>query len=238
MAFFDFLRQVPGYADAPQSVERLNRRHPFLITDFGADIASARVLDLGAFDGRWAYAFAAAGASHVTAIEARATTTARLAQFPGDANRAKIDMRIADVFDGLQGVVDAGERYDVVAVYGLFYHIMDHFRLLQLIGQLQPKMIIIDGDFAKQQGAVIRLIKERTDNPLNAAVSQSGQPDTVKGVPSRAALEMMADALGYVAEWSDWGRLPADQRQAVKDYYMSPERSLRRGTCALRPKPL
>lgn len=238
MAFFDFLPQMPRYANAKTAVDRLNKRYPFLIADHAEDIAGARVLDLGAHDGRWAYAFAAAGASQVTAIEARAHLAEQLTAFPDAQLSARISMRVEDVFAGLEKAVATQERYDVVAVFGLLYHVMDHFRLLSLIHQLQPKCVIIDSDFVKQPGAVIRLIRERTDNDLNAAAQSPGQEVTVKGVPSRAALEIMSDALGYTTTWADWGRLPAADRAGVQDYYLSPDRKMRRGTCTLRPASL
>lgn len=238
MPFFDFLTDVPGYRQKPARIARLNKRHMFLIADFADEIRNARVLDLGAHDGRWAYAFADAGAASVTAIESRAVEAQKLNDYPDADLKARLSMRIADVFAGLEAADAAKETYDIVAIYGLLYHVMDHFRLLDLVRRLNPKLVIIDGDFAKQQGAVIRLVREQTDNPLNATAQFDGQMRTVKGIPSRAALEMMADALGYNAVWSDWGRLPQDQRANVSDYYLSPARSLRRGTCALRPKSL
>jgi hypothetical protein len=235
LAFFDFLSDLPDYGHVPAKVQRLNKRHPFLVSQFSADILDARVLDLGAHDGRWSYAIAAAGAAQVTAIEARASVAARLDAFPDTTLKSRITMRVSDVFAGLEEAVAAGERYDVVAVFGLLYHVMDHFRLLLLVHQLQPKLIIIDSDFIKQQGALIRLVREDTDNDLNAAPQTAGQKVAVKGVPSRAALDLMAQALGYGLTWSDWGALPPEQRAGVQDYYLTPDRVLRRGTCALRP---
>ncbi len=238
MAFFDFLSELPQYAGQRNKVSRLNNRFAFLIAEFSEDIAGATVLDLGAHDGRWAYAFAGAGATKVTAIEARAEVAARFQDYPDAGLKARVAMQVQDVFVGLEEAVRARRTYDVVAIYGLLYHVMDHFRLLDLVRQLNPKVIIIDSDFIKQNGALIRLGRERTDNELNAAPQFAGQSTAVKAIPSRGALEMMADALGYAVTWVDWGALTPDQRSSVKDYFPSPDRSLRRATCSLRPKPL
>jgi hypothetical protein len=238
LAFFDFLLELPQYEGRHSEVGRLNKRFEFLINGFSQDVTGARVLDLGAHDGRWAYAFAAAGAQQVTAIEAREDVAAQFRSFPDPVLKNRVAMRVQDVFAGLEAAVAGGERYDVVAIYGLLYHVMDHFRLLYLVHQLAPKLIIVDGDFVKQQGAVIRLVCERTDRVLNAAPQFAGQSVAVKGIPSRAALEMMADALDYDVTWSDWGRLAPDLRSGVADYYPTPDRSLRRATCALRPRRL
>jgi len=237
VAFFDFLNKVPSYQDKPSRVERLNKRYAFLISDFADDIKDARALDLGAHDGRWAYAIAAAGAHSVTGIEAREALSKELDHVLDAEIKLRINMRVDDVFAGLEAAVAADETYDFIAIYGLFYHIMDHFRMLDLVRQLKPKLVVIDSDFTKQNGAVIRLVREDTENPLNASAVFEGQKKAIKGVPSRAALEVMADVLGFDTAWTDWGRLPQDQRRSVKDYFPSPDRALRRGTCVLRPKP-
>ena len=157
------------------------------------------------------------------------------ANFPDPSLKACVTMRIQDVFVGLEAAIAAKEQYDVIAIYGLLYHVMDHYRLLDLVRQLDPRLIIIDGDFVKQQGAIIRLVRERTDKILNATPQIAGQTIAVKGIPSRAALEMMAQGQSYDVTWSDWGSLTPDQRSGVKDYYLSPDRNLRRATCVLRP---
>ncbi len=235
MAFFDFLPELAQYEGRENQIARLNKRFEFLIAPFSKDIAGARVLDLGAHDGRWAYAFADAGAATVTAIEARAEVAAGFQNFPDPSLKACVTMRIQDVFVGLEAAIAAKEQYDVIAIYGLLYHVMDHYRLLDLVRQLDPRLIIIDGDFVKQQGAIIRLVRERTDKILNATPQIAGQAIAVKGIPSRAALEMMAQGLSYDVTCSDWDCLTPDQRSGVKDYYLSPDRNLRRATCVLRP---
>jgi len=55
----------------------------------------------------------------------------------------------------------------------------------------------------------------------------------VKGVPSRGAMELMARALGFRIEWSDWNSLPKRERGAVRDYFRDGKK--RRATCTLRP---
>jgi 2-polyprenyl-3-methyl-5-hydroxy-6-metoxy-1,4-benzoquinol methylase len=235
LAFFDFLTTLEHYEERARSADRMNRRHQFLVNDFADDIAGARVLDLGAHDGRWSYAFAAAGAASVVGIEARALSAARLTEFPDSTLRAKVLMRVDDVYSGLEKAIAAGERFDVVAVYGLLYHLMDHFRLFTLIKALKPTLVIVDSEFNKRPGAIITLTTERTDNPLNAAAQFAGQTNAVKGIPSKSALELMAKALDYGVQWSDWDRLAPDDRSGVRDYYPQEDRKLLRATCALRP---
>ncbi|MFT7147131.1 MAG: 2-polyprenyl-3-methyl-5-hydroxy-6-metoxy-1,4-benzoquinol methylase [Yoonia sp.] len=150
LAFFDFFSKLPQYAGRNNQVSRLNKRFEFLIAGLLKDISGASVLDLGAHDDRWAYAFASAGAAEVTAIEARVDVAARLQYYPDAVLKAQVTMRVQDVFVGLEDAVRAGETYDMIAIYGLLYHVMDYFRLLDLLRQLDPKVIIIDSDFIKK----------------------------------------------------------------------------------------
>ncbi|MFD1882939.1 class I SAM-dependent methyltransferase [Paracoccus pacificus] len=231
MGFFDFLGAL-GYSDA--DVQRMNRRRRFILKPFKKDIEGARVLDLGAHDGRWAYALAAAGATEVVAIEARPELVAAYADFPESDWKGRVTLRQGDLYDGLDGLERDGERFDVVALYGIYYHVMDHFRLLRQATALGAKLIIIDSEFITAENPMIQLVRERTDNDLNAAPQAEGQETAIIGIPSTAAMERMADALGLGCEWVNWDELPPARRVSVADYYRTTPK--RRRTCALRPK--
>lgn len=233
MGFFDFIGTVAGYDPQGSDRPRLNMRHQMLVARHATEIAGARVLDLAAHDGRWSYALAACGAASVVGIEARAELIARFRLFPDSGLRARIELRCADVHDGVEAAAKAGESYDVIAVFGIFYHIMDHFRLLRGIRALRPRLVIVDSEFIEAPGPVIRMIRERTDNPLNAVAQVPGQKVAIKGVPSHRAMEGMADALGFSTEWLNWNYLPPGCRTGLADYYRSGD--MRRGTCLLRP---
>jgi hypothetical protein len=236
MGFFDFISQMPGYDKRLGAVRRLNRRRQFLVTPFMAEVAGARLLDLGAHDGRWSYAYAAAGAAQVVGIEGRADMAARFRHWPDPDLRARVTLRVDDIFAGLEKARAAGETYDIVAVLGVFYHIADHLRLLRLIRDLRPRLVIIDSEFALRPNPVILLKREDVQNPLNAPPQIDGQARAIVGIPSFAAMEMMADALDYSLIWSDWDSLPMDQRKGVADYFRPKGEAKRRATCALRPR--
>lgn len=231
--FFDFLSGIERYAQDQAAIDRLNRRHRMVIAPLAAEIEGARVLDLAAHDGRWAHAWAGAGAREVIGIEGRPDLVARYQTFPDLDLRVRVQLEVGDIFDGLEARVRAGERFDIVGVLGIFYHVMDHFRLLRLATALQPKMIVIDSEFALRPGPTITLARERTDKPLNATPQTPGQKIAVVGIPSRAATELMAEALGYRTEWLDWTALKGEDRAGLWDYYRP--RNKRRGTCILRP---
>ncbi|MFC2968756.1 class I SAM-dependent methyltransferase [Acidimangrovimonas pyrenivorans] len=233
MGFFDFIGDLAGYEDANQPVARMNARHEMIVTPFAEEIRGARVLDLAAHDGRWSYALAGAGAAQVVGVEARPELIARFPGFPDPELRAKVELRCNDLYDEIDAEAARGETYDVVAVYGILYHLMDHFRLFQGLRRLQPKLVIVDSEFIRRPNPMIQLVKERTDNVLNAAPQIEGQKVAVKGVPSFKAMELMAEALDYRIDWVDWDARPANRRAGVGDYYR--DTKMRRATCALRP---
>ncbi len=234
MAFFDFLSGMELYADDAGSVTRMNTRHKHLIQLFEHEIKGAKVFDIASHDGRWAYAFAGAGAKQVVGVEARQHLIDMFRGYP-DANlRAKVDLRCNDLFKELESEVAKGETYDVVSVFGILYHIMDHMRLLKLVRALKPKLVIVDSEFMVRPGAIIRMVREKTDKRLNAAPQVEGQEVAAVGYPSFKAMDMMADVLGYDVEWIDWDLHPSDDRIGVRDYYR--DTGKRRGTCALRPR--
>lgn len=233
MGFFQFIGQLPHYAGQTGVTERMDRRHDQLIAPLGPVLQGARVLDLAAHDGRWSYAFAAAGARQVIGVEGRQELIDRFDKYPDDDARQRVRLVRADIFDYLDQAVAAEATFDVVAVLGIFYHIMDHARLLALIAKVQPRLVIIDSEFARRPGPVIALVRERTDVHLNAIPARAGQNMRVKGVPSRAAMEIMAEDAGFRLEWIDWDDVPEGHRTGVADYFRAGP--MRRASCILRP---
>lgn len=233
MGFFDFIAGMEAYRSHNQPVARLNARHAMIVQPFLAEIAGARVLDLAAHDGRWSYALAAAGAAQVVGVEARQELIDIFPAFPDADLRARVELRCNDLYDEIDSEAREGVTYDVVAVFGILYHLMDHFRLFQALRRLRPKLVIVDSEFMRRPGPMIQLVKERTDNVLNAAPQIAGQKVAVKGIPSFRAMEVIAEVLEYKIEWIDWDSVPEHRRKGVMDYYRDTD--MRRGTCALRP---
>lgn len=229
--FFNFMGNIPPYSENETTVHRLNRRHDLLIGPFQPQIEGSRVLDLACHDGRWAYALAAAGAAHVHGVEARPELIERFAAFPETDFKARVALHCNDLFDELEALVAQGARFDVVAVYGIFYHVMDHLRLLSLVKRLEPEIIIIDSEFIMVDNAMIQLLREEVSNPLNAVPASKGQSHTVVGVPSRRATEFMAEALDMDIAWVDHALILGDDTTGMKDYFRDGRKV--RGTCAL-----
>ncbi len=235
MGFFDFLRDSPRYAATPGSINRLNKRHRFLVQPYADEIRGSSVLDLASHDGRWSYALSAAGAAEVVGVEAREELIEQFAAYPEGPDKDRVSFIAGDVYQVLPRLVVEGRRFDVVALLGLFYHVMDHYGLLKLIARLEPRLVIVDSEFAMTTDPVIRLIREKTDNRLNAIPHVADQVRAPAGIPSKAAMELMADSLGYDVEWADWEALGPRQRRGLQSYYREPPEWKRRDTCALRP---
>lgn len=235
VGFFDFLGTNERYAGRDLNLNRLNRRHEFLVAPYADDLSGAKVLDLASHDGRWSYALSAAGAREVVGVEARADQMEQYAAYPDGEVKDRVRFVHGDVYEVLPDLIARGETFDVVAIFGLYYHVMNHYDLLKLVRRLQPGLVVIDSEFSLSARPVIRLATEATDSHLNSVAHQEGQVVAPVGIPSRSAMELMATSLGYAVEWADWETVPTAQRGGLKAYYRDGRAWKRRGTCALRP---
>ncbi|CAN5533286.1 hypothetical protein BH10PSE7_BH10PSE7_03020 [soil metagenome] len=226
---FEFLRALGTYKD--QDIERMNLRHRYIVEANKSDIDGASVLDLASHDGRWAYAFAKAGARDVVGIEGRSELVDSFSLFPDDDARKRVDLRQGDIYEGMESLLSEGKTFDIVSILGIFYHVMDHYRLLKLANGFQPKKIIIDSEFWLANWPMVALMRESTGKNLNTTAHVIGQSVAPVGYPSRPALELMADTLGYQVSWSQWENIPREGRGPVFDYFR-PEK-YRRFTCTL-----
>ena len=234
MPLFEFLKKVPLYRNRPGQLRRMDRRQRFIIEPHLGDIRGARVLDLGSHDGRWPYAFSVAGAREVIGIEGRAEMIEQFSDYPEGPEKDRITLRQGDINEEVPRLASADERFDLVAILGLFYHITTHYTLLAQIRALRPRLVLIDGMFMTDPEPVIRLVPEDSSRQMNTLPAFAGQDVTLKGVPSRAATDLMAKNLGYTITWLDWDKLSLEDRRDVPDYFQQGDRC--RATCALRPQ--
>ena len=231
MGFFDFLGEIPPYSDSEKMVERMNNRHRLLVDPLRGEIEGLRVLDLAAHDGRWSYALAEAGAAEVVGVEARQELIDRFALFPETEFKRRVDLRRGDIFEALEGFVEDGEEFDVVAVFGIFYHIIEHFRLLKLIRALGATVVLVDSEFSTGKTPKIDLVFERTDYTSNAAPQISGQDRAIIGLPTRKAMNKMAEALGFDIVWAEADMVFRRDTPGVGDYFRGKTR--KRAFCTL-----
>lgn len=232
MDVFKFLENTEKYDLV--DVNRLNLRHYFIIESNAKAIKGACVLDLASHDGRWAWAFAKAGAKKVVGIEAREELVKLFEGYPNDDVKNNIELFVGDIYEKIEELAKNGEQFDVVGVLGIFYHIMDHYRLFKLIRSLSPRLIIVDSEFiVNKKWPMISISCEDTRKDLNSTAHFSGQTKAPIGIVSLKGIEVMANTLGYTIKWADWESIPVEARKPVYDYYRPGDK--RRFTCTLSP---
>jgi len=231
--FFDFLGDK-GYE--PKELMRLNLRWDHIIKPFIPEIQGARVLDLASHDGRWPYAFAAAGAREVIAVEGRPEVVAEFDKFPDDEAKRKVNLSSGDLFAFCRDLVAKGEKFDVIGILGVFYHIMDHNSLLTMCRELGAKLVIIDSSFLNVPDPIIFVKAEPVKRDLNAIAAYEGQTQAIYGIVSFPALNRMAKLLGYSVEKVSWEDVDQQYRVPgiVKGYFKHQGKG--RYTVALRQK--
>ena len=220
-----------GYRHA--DIARMNARYDFIVEPFAADIEGAKVLDIASHDGRWSYALAGAGAAQVHGIEARAELIEQFDAFPETDFKQRVTFKHGDLFEQLDRLIAEKAQFDVVALYGIFYHVMDHYGLLARVKKLCPNVVIVDSEFMSKSNPMVQINRERTDNVLNATGQLEDQETTLVGIPSVGAMERFAEVLEYRIEWSNWESLASDKRRGLRDYFRETQKCRR--TCALFP---
>ena len=132
----DLLTKTPHFLVEAGADVRPNARLKLVVGPCQDDIKGKTVLDLAAHDGRWAYA--AAGAQSVVAVEACNRQVKKFKAIKNDVIAAMVEMYQADVSDFLENLKRRKQTFDCVALLVFFCHTMGHTRLLRLIKSLQP----------------------------------------------------------------------------------------------------
>lgn len=233
--FYAFLGQLtgPGLAYGPRAIRRMNWRYDHIVTPIKDELDGAMVLDLGAHDGRWPYALAAAGAT-VTGLEGRGNLIAQFARYPHAEWTSRVSFIEGDFLDEMDRLLAEQRHYDIITCLGVFYHTIHHYRMLMQMTAFKPSVIVIDGLFHCAPRPMIALRTEPSDLDRATMAHREGQTNTPIGIVSRPGLELMAESLGYSVEWNDW-TIPEDQRDGVADYFPREKQNLQRFTCFLRP---
>jgi hypothetical protein len=185
----------------------MNKRFEVLIEPNKDVILGTKVLDLTSHDGRWCYAFAGAGAASVVGIEGRQEMVDKFPDYPDAARRDKVELRVGDLYDGMEAAIGKVETYDVIGVFGILYHLMDHFRLFQLVRRLKPKLVIVDSEFMLRPASIMMLVSEKTSNVLNAIPQYDGQDAPSKRCPASAP--WIAWPKRSILMWIGWIGMPA-----------------------------
>jgi hypothetical protein len=215
--------------DQPRNLNRLNRRFEHVIRPNLAHIRGKRVLDLGSHDGHWCWAALECGAEYVLGVEGRRELVERSHDIfsARQIDPARYDFVRGDVHAALAEIEG---RFDTILCLGLFYHILDHHRLMQLMGALRPEAIVLDTMVVPDDNAFIQLLREDPAKPINAIPRSDGQRETAVGWPSRGALTVLAAEIGYTVEVIPWNFERIVDHTNITDY-----RDGTRLTTVLRP---
>jgi hypothetical protein len=214
---------------------RLNQRYRALIESNANVIAGRRILDLASHDGRWTFAAHKVGADYVLGIEARShlIEAARNNIRAYGTAKDKIAFLQGDVLAELDRLEPGS--FETVFCFGFLYHTIDHMPLLRKIARLRPVNLVIDTAISIYPTSIIEIQEEKIDEESNGALSESGTPGlTVKGKPTKSALELMLRAAGfYQLRYYDWLNADISRWDDLEAYYLGTRVSL---TAVFRPE--
>jgi predicted RNA methylase len=194
--FFDEYSRFIETSETTKDPTLLNVRHKGLIDANRNLIQGASILDLASHDGRWSFAALKAGATHVYGIDSRPRRIRKALQ-----NMAHYKVRkdhytfvCGDMFAEIPKIT---RKIDCIFVFGVFYHIVSHMLLIEMLSRLEAKYIIIDSVTSRLRPPVIQFKKELGKTRL-------------VGHPSKAAIVAMLSYYGWACREIDWMALLGD----------------------------
>lgn len=219
MGFFDAYPEFYNHRTISHA-NRLNNRYVAIIESNRDIIRGARILDIGAFDGRWSFAALKSGAAHSTLMEARAESAALSCMERYGIDSSRYRWVVGDVHETIRALPP--KVVDVVFCLGFFYHTHSHFQVLSEIQRLAPSHLILDtevwgpkrGKWAQETPAVL-LRFEPTQHP---ATGYAPGRTSLVGVPTVGAVERMLDYFGYTYRYYDWHTAGIADWSHIEDY--------------------
>lgn len=203
----------------------MNLRYDALIHQNRDVLEGARVLDLACSEGSYSFGALHVGAAHVLGIESREDKVA-------NANGHFQALGVADdryrflAGDVFQTLAVEKPQVDVVMCLGYLYHTLRYPELLHRIRATGAEVVIIDGEVAVSDEAIVRLIEENVDMKGNATRDEySAEKTALSGRPSMAALEKMLGVYGYAVErHADWAAIFRDNPEMTFPEYAQSRR--------------
>ncbi len=184
------------------------------------------VFDLAANNGRWSYAAIAAGASKVVSIEGRENRADEArAFFKKIGISDQVDVNVGEMHNWL--FENSNLRVDTVFCLGIYYHIMNHYMLLQQLAALQPKTMIVDSGFVRSFRNSVHVQCEDPNLHRNALKVHDGQKSEFAGFVSLGLMIQMAWNLGYNCKPVLWDPAEIEFKETVQDYLMGRRYTLR-----------
>ena len=173
-------------------LNRLNNRYDAIIDWNREIIEEARVLDIGAHNGRWAFAALEAGAKWVECVEAHRPFCELLVKNMAHYNQKNYSLANSDIVKYLPFIKNE-KIYDVILCCGVMYHTIHYVELLKKFSQI-AKYVIFD-----------TLISNNLDN--NFTVFQEPKYDgveyfndgeyTLVGIPNKRFFGELLENFGF-----------------------------------------
>jgi hypothetical protein len=142
--FFDSYPEFYATSKTGADADRLHDRHRAIVEFNKSILQGSRVLDIASHDGRWSFATLKAGAAHVTGIEIRPylveNSTRNLRHH--NVGKEQYHFICGDALEELAQLPPG--QFDVVLCLGYLYHTVHLPLLIQQIGRLKPKHVIVD----------------------------------------------------------------------------------------------
>jgi hypothetical protein len=220
--------QANGLGYSVKEVRRHNVRYRTFVLPNADQIKDRRVLDLGSYDGRFSFAALVNGAAHVTGIERRQDFIDRSRFIIKEDMRDRVHFICDDMFSALPKLLAEGQQFDVIFCLGVFYEVMDHHRLLQLMTGFNARLIVVDTNLIDSDEPTIRL-----------RMDEGNRKTSLAGIVSRGAVALMARSLDYQIRYEKWDSVLIGDREGLHDYFASNKAGVRRYTFYLEkaPKP-
>jgi len=217
--FFDSFKSFYDTSETGSSANRLNNRYIALIHSNKEIIRNSSVLDLASHDGRWAFSAIKNNAKRVLGIEGREELVKKSFEnmkkygIPSE----KYSFVVGDIFEKMKELKP--REFDVVFCFGIFYHIINHMLLLTEFKRLQTRYIILDTEISTSDQPVIYVRKENSFKE-GAVIPDSIQIGNavIVGRPSKSALELMLNSLGFDFDYYDWENSGIKNWENLKEY--------------------
>lgn len=205
MTFFDDYPEFYKTSKTKPFPNRLNMRYKALIESNLDKIRNCSILDIASHDGRWSFAAIKNGAKFVCGIEGRV-------ELVENSNQTMKKYNVSNnMYKFIEGDINQEikklepGKFDTIFCFGFFYHTMNHLNLLAEIKRLNPKWLILDTVVSKSDTPIIELHVENSNVEAYAIKTDLNVNEGILvGWPSKKALEMMLDDVGFSYEYYNW----------------------------------
>jgi len=217
--FFPRLKRQP---EDHEGLNRLNHRYDRIIGSNIEHVRGKRILDLACHNGRWSWAALQSGASFVLGIEGREEAiNAGLPHFK-EFDSKSYEFVCGDISNILeQDIQSRYGKFDTIFCLGIYYHVIEHYRIFKRMAELKPAFIIIDSDVLESTIPLTFWRPEKVHGQFTAIADREGETSTLIGVVSLGTLELLAATFGFDISLASWDKTAISHTLGLDDYLQS-----------------